>query len=47
MIPAEMIERRILLIRGQKVMLDADRAEVVAISTTLSVKLSSQAPTLP
>jgi len=32
-IPVEMIERRILLIRGQKVMLDADLAEVYGVPT--------------
>jgi hypothetical protein len=32
-IPAERIERRILLIRGQKVMLDADLAELYEVET--------------
>ncbi|MDX8404918.1 MAG: ORF6N domain-containing protein [Mariprofundus sp.] len=32
-IPVEVIERRILLIRGQKVMLDADLAEVYGVAT--------------
>ena len=32
-IPAERIERRILLIRGQKVMLDADLAELYGVKT--------------
>ena len=32
-IPVEMIERRIYLIRGQKVMLDADLAEVYQVTT--------------
>jgi hypothetical protein len=32
-IPPERIERRILLIRGQKVMLDADLAELYEVST--------------
>lgn len=32
-IPAEPIEKRILLIRGQKVMLDADLAELYGVST--------------
>jgi len=34
LIPEAMIERRILLIRGQKVMLDADLAEVYGMPTT-------------
>jgi ORF6N domain-containing protein len=32
-IPSEQIERRILLIRGQKVMLDSDLAELYGVST--------------
>jgi hypothetical protein len=32
-IPPERIERRILLIRGQKVMLDADLAELYGVET--------------
>lgn len=32
-IPAEQIERRILLIRGQKVMLDSDLADLYGVST--------------
>jgi len=32
-IPAERIERRILLIRGQKVMIDADLAELYGVTT--------------
>ena len=32
-IPAERIERRILLVRGQKVMLDADLAELYGVET--------------
>jgi len=32
-IPAERIERAILLIRGQKVLLDADLANLYAVST--------------
>ena len=31
LIPAEMIEKRILLIRGEKVMLDADLAELYGV----------------
>ena len=33
LIPIEVIERKILLIRGQKVMLDADLAELYVVST--------------
>ncbi len=33
LIPAERIERRILLIRGQKVMLDADLAHLYGVPT--------------
>jgi hypothetical protein len=33
LIPAEMIERKIILIRGQKVMLDADLAKLYGVST--------------
>ena len=33
LIPVEVIERKILLIRGQKVMLDADLAELYGVST--------------
>jgi hypothetical protein len=32
-IPPERVERRILLIRGQKVMLDADLAELYGVTT--------------
>jgi len=33
LIPIEVIERKILLIRGQKVMLDSDLAELYGVST--------------
>lgn len=33
LIPAEVIEKRILIIRGQKVMLDADLAELYGVTT--------------
>jgi len=33
LVPAEIIERKILLIRGQKVMLDADLAEIYSVPT--------------
>ena len=33
LIPAERIERRILLIRGKKVMLDSDLAELYGVTT--------------
>ena len=32
-IPVEVIERRIFLIRGQKVMLDRDLAEIYGVAT--------------
>jgi hypothetical protein len=37
-VPIETIERRIYLIRGQKVMLDRDIAELYAIETRVSTK---------
>ena len=33
LIPVEMIEKKILLIRGEKVMLDADLAELYQVET--------------
>ena len=32
-VPAEIIERKILLVRGQKIMLDADLADIYGVST--------------
>ena len=32
-VPIEVIEKKIILIRGQKVMLDADLAEIYGVST--------------
>jgi hypothetical protein len=37
-VPAERIERSILLIRGQKVMLDADLAELYGVETRILVR---------
>jgi hypothetical protein len=33
LIPVEMIEKKILMIRGEKVMLDADLAEIYGVTT--------------
>ena len=38
LVPAERIERRILLIRGQKVMLDADLAQLYGVQTRVLVQ---------
>ena len=37
-IPVEMIEKKILLIRGEKVMLDADLAELYGVETKILVR---------
>ncbi len=37
-IPSEVIEKRILFIRGQKVMLDADLAELYGVETMVLVQ---------
>ena len=37
-IPAERIERSILLVRGQKVMLDSDLAALYAVTTEVDPK---------
>lgn len=38
LIPVEMIEKKILLIRGEKVMLDADIAELYGVETKMLVR---------
>jgi phage regulator Rha-like protein len=38
LIPTEIIEKKILLIRGEKVMLDADLAELYAVETKMLVR---------
>jgi len=38
LIPVEMIEKKILLIRGEKVMLDADLAELYGVETKMLVR---------
>jgi len=38
LIPVERIEKAILLIRGQKVMLDADLAELYGVETKMLVR---------
>ena len=37
-VPIEMIERKIYLIRGQKVMLDSDLAELYGVSTKVLIQ---------
>jgi hypothetical protein len=38
LIPAEIIERKIFLLRGEKVMLDADLAELYGVETKMLVR---------
>jgi hypothetical protein len=38
LVPMEIIEKKILLIRGQKVMLDADLAELYGVETKYLIK---------
>ncbi|MDH5203602.1 MAG: ORF6N domain-containing protein, partial [Nitrospirota bacterium] len=38
LIPVEIIEKKILLIRGEKVMLDADLAELYEVETKMVVR---------
>ena len=37
-LPAEVIEKKILLIRGQKVMIDADLAELYGVETKVLIQ---------